>query len=879
MANPEGGGGPLETASGTWGTIEFVTPDFLEPARAAVNAFFSILINILNILLAVLEVLKVFIGAFLDPIIALIEALLDLIRQILNDLRNAGLYIHGDFYVLKGPQFKELRGGFQAYEQRMITRLVDRRDPNRPNISNFSTCIAVFLYVGVDISNVQRLIRLINGILQLFNRKVPGAKLLGQVAGVQAKYGLNGASVLTFGKGLFRPFKKGSGDTPFNAVNLTWAMAPVPGNFITNFAQFAPKGFIVDVSTVRDPLPLFFDRQVNLNRMTVSQAPAKINAAFAIDQADNPIGITGGADQLSVEPILDFNKNSVAGGERVKDGMIRVYTAKSLADQAPIDLTQLKEGTGANAKYYIQRSFFVKAAASFFYPGRGYGTTILFKDMPLDADWELDGNGKVSRGKDVQPTSYYVRVRAVSGSVKELTDYRYDVTFQSLNQPRPVINYVENDIDPSDFGDSSFPLEISFPDEVTEAYLLCVTEALALCVLCRADLDVLLGKDQSVLTYESLPGAQDADDTAIVKNWNSFVPKARKPTGLENPSLVLMPRLTGRRQSAKYFDRAKSNPTSFRRKLRKACINLANQLISDNNPPKSLREAVVNRCQPLLNFTFGGTGAGGESPYVLRPPDAVAGFSILDALNDSSVLYGLALNQASMGMDGDDQISHACWDIYEEQSQGKMLVPGEHFFDNTDLATISNHSSVDFAPILYQREGTNIIFAEYVRNLIPDDVFAAAAFALKVAAGPVQRPQDGGWIAFRLFPQGIPDIDRFFDQLLALLRAIQAALQGLADLINKYIEMLQSRILELQAFLNRINNIIQQLLSLFISIPPTSGLVVVASGTDGVLSSLVNADNKPFDPPETIGGGVVLLAGGLPTIALELFQALFSSSD
>jgi hypothetical protein len=125
----------------------------------------------------------------------------------------------------------------------------------------------------------------------------------------------------------------------------------------------------------------------------------------------------------------------------------------------------------------------------------------------------------------------------------------------------------------------------------------------------------------------------------------------------------------------------------------------------------------------------------------------------------------------------------------------------------------------------------------------------------------------------------LPDIDRFFDQILALLRSIQAAIQGLADLINKYIEMIQSRILELQQFLNRINAIIQQLLNLFISIPPTSGLVVVANGTDGVLSSLTLADNKPFDPPETYGGGVVLLAGGLPTIALELFKALFSSGD
>jgi len=871
VPNPEGG--PLDQVSGSWGTIEFVTPDFLEPVRDAVNTFFSILINILNILLAVLEVLKVFIGAFLDPIIAIIEAILALIQQILNDLRNAGLYIHGDFYIIKGPDFKELRGGFQAYEQRMITRLVDKRDPNRPDISPFSACIAVFLYVGADISNVQRIIRLLQGILQLFNRKPPKMKTVGQVTQVQAKYGLDGASVLTFGKGLFSAVKSG-GQSPFDAVNLTWAMAPVPGNFLTNFAQFAPKGFIIEISTVRDGLPLWFDQQVGLPTLELTQQPGKINGGIMSDPNGDPALLTGGYDQIETTGLINFNQ-AVAKSKIKPDGA-RVYTFKSIASQAPIDLAQLRDND-----YFLQRSFYVPVSASLFYPGRGYGTTILAKDLPFDADWEQDGStGKVKRGPKTKPTSYFVRVRAVSRAINSVEDRAWKVDNTILRQPQPAVAMDNPEVTQGDIGDPSFPVEISFPDANTEAYLQCVTEALALLVLCRADIDVLLGEGDTELFFPPEEGMKDADGNPIPSNWNGFVPKARRATQLETKAQVLMPRLTGRRKSAKYFNRTKVNPAGWRRKLRKACLNLANELIATNNPPASLLKAVVDRCEPLLNFTFGGSA---ENPPVHPPPGEVTGFSIFDALSDSNTLYGLALNQASLGYDGDKQVAQACWNIYENKDR---LFAGSHFFINPNAPDSSSDSSVEFAPVLYSRatSATNSdpyapVFVEYVRNLIPDDVFAAAQFALQVAAGPIQRPQEEGWIAIRLFPQGLPDIDRFFDQLLALLKAIQAAIQGLADLINKYIEMLQSRIIELQAFLNRINAIIQQLLNLFISIPPTSGLVVVANGTDGVLSALVNADNKPFDPPETYGGGVVLLAGGLPTIALELFKALFSSSE
>ena len=59
-------------------------------------------------------------------------------------------------------------------------------------------------------------------------------------------------------------------------------------------------------------------------------------------------------------------------------------------------------------------------------------------------------------------------------------------------------------------------------------------------------------------------------------------------------------------------------------------------------------------------------------------------------------------------------------------------------------------------------------------------------------------------------------------------------------------------------------------------LPSFSGLVTVANGTDGILQDFITADSKPDDSPSDLGAGLVVLAGGLPNILLELLAALFS---
>ena len=878
MANPEQG--PLEQGIvGQWQTVSLAVPDFLEPVRESIDVFFTTLVNILNILVQILEVLKVFATGLLDPVIAIIEQIQRLIEAILNDLRQAGIYIHGDFYVLDGPDFQSLRGGFLQYERRMLNRLSNTRDPNRPDISEFSTCIAVFLYAGTDIRGINRIVQLISSILGLFNRRVPVPRLQNQVYNVQASYGYDGATIFSFNKSFFRDGNPRSGDgvnnpaSPYNAVNLTWEMAPLPGVPFPDIPSSPPAGFLVEFSTQRQGLPLVYERAIEgtTEELTLTNPLAKREAAQLIDEEGNPILLTGGADQVNVVGPVNFNDRiSLATGETLPDAT-RAYAISRLADPAPIPLNLLRQGSN----YYLQRTFFVPALQGVFFSGKQYGATFTFDQMPFSAEFEEGFGGRVQRINDSQrPEQFFVRVRAVTSAIKSNTDWQYridETVLRDRDGPIATIN-ASPTVSYNDRGPSSTVTEVLFPDASTEIWLRLVSEALAILVLARADLAVLQGAEGTPLDFPATSGQTTAGGV-IPTQWGQFSGNARLSTQLENIATFMMPQLVGRRQVRKYFDEAGVDPATFRRKLYINVINTTNRLFSSNTPPLATRQLAVQEAEALQNFRINFTETGFSTSQ-----DPTVGTSLLGLLVSDDPVQGIGVNPSSLGVRAERTQALLSF----QTRRNTVLARSPHFFEATRPGSDIVVGSVDNVPVLYSRQGANIQEIAYIRNLIPDDVYEAAAFVLQLAVGPEVGPVENGWIAFRLFPQGIPTIDRFFDQILSLLRSIQAAVESIAETIRRYIEFLQSRIIELQAFLNRINALIQRLLRFFLSVTPAAGLVVVAPGTQGVINALVTAENKPIElnPAErdSYGGGVVLLAGGIPNIALDIFRSFFQGN-
>jgi hypothetical protein len=879
VANPEQG--PQEQGVlGTWQTVSLEIPDFLEPVRQAVDAFFSFLIQILNILIGLLEVLKVFATGLLDPIIAVIEALRDLIETILNDLRQLGIYIHGDYYSLVGPDFQSLRGGYLGYEGRMVARLTDTGDANRPDISELSSCIAVFLFVQADIRGINRIVQLIRSILRLFNRRYPLPRMMNQVSNVQATYGYDGATIFSFNKGFFKGFDLNRTvdqnlSSPYNAVNLTWEMAPIPGAPWPDRPILPPAGFLVEFSTLEQPIQVVCERPIEgvLETLELTNQPAKVEIVNCKDDDGNPILLHGGVQQLDLRGAIDWNDAVTLFGDRKPDA-VRVYGIKNLSDRAPIQLSDMQEG----GKFYLQRTFFVPFAQNIFFPGRGFGATFQFDDMPFAAEWDLVFGNRLQRKNDNrQPEEFFVRVRAVNRSVKSPTDYSFLVDQTSLrDRDGPVLPMTRApNVDLNDAGPPSFVTKIIFPDASTQLYLRAVAEALAIMALSRSDLPVLIGKDAPV-NFPPVFGVDVLANGLLEPYWGAYEDHARLTTGLEEVAKFLMIQVVGRRYVKKFFGDANASVAKFRRRLFINCINLTNRFLTQNLPPLPARQLAVEIGEDLLNFRV--LFDDGKFFSTVDPAftdTTLEGGTTLELLRSADLLNGVAPNPLALGIPdgrGGDRIAVTVADQ-------TVLPRSPHFFFAAQGESNRGRGSFDMAPVIYSRQGARLNQIAFFRNLVPDTVYAGAQFVLQVAAGPQVRSREQGWIAFRMFPQGLPAIDRFFDQILALLRSIQAAIESIAETILRFIEYLQSRLRELQAFLNRINALIQRLLRFFLSIVPAAGLVVVAPGTNGVTTALLASQKKPISPAnpaaDSYGGGLVLFAGGIPNLALDVFRALF----
>lgn len=860
-ANPEQG--PIEQGPlGTWQTLSLVVPDFLEPVREDLDLFFGFLGDLLNLLSKVLNIAKVFATGLLDPVTAIVQRIRDYITGLLESLRQVGVYLHGDFYLLEGPEFSALRGGFAQYEARMVARLLDPQDPNRPDLNEDTTVAAVFLYVGADIRGIDRIVRLLRAIANLFDRAPATGQIQTRPTNVQATYGFDGATIFSFNPGFFRAFSpRSTGQIldPYNAVNLTWEMST--SSLQRSLAQFPPAGFLVSFSTLPGPLALVCERPIQGSLAGVQYPTTSETREVVpiVDDNGDPILLRGGADFVQYDEALTYN-------QPVNTDTIRVYAVIPSLQGGPIALEELQEG----GRYFLQRTFFVPFLQNMFFPGRRYGATFQFKDMPYHAQWELDvPSDRTKRVKDTQqPETLYVSVRAVTRAVQGAQGFQYvlDQNFardQSRSE-RPSAGLRNPDtVSLLDISAPSDVFTVLFPDTSTQRFLQALSEALAICVLCRIGLPVLRGKS-GVVDFPPTSG-QVLVDGRLDPYWKTYEGHARLETGLEDVAPSILPSLV----AEGYYERS-SLPGQFRKDLLRSCVALTNSLFRRTSPSTPARQYALEKAADLLAFRVDISDMGISTEI----DDNASGRSLMGWLQQEDTTFGLAQNPTSLGI-----VNARASALAARALWGFDLLPRAPHFFSVEASSGRGRGSADNSPLAYYRSGNRIQSAAFVRNLVPDSVYEGAQAVLQVALGPLSRPPERGWIAFRLFPQGLPEVEGFFNRVLGLLQAVQEALDSLAEAITRYIEYLQSKIADLQAILNQLQALLNTLLRFFASIAPTAGLVLTANGTAGVVSGLLNASDKPTEPPnptsDAYGGGVVLVAGGIPNAAITLLLNLF----
>lgn len=823
----------------------------LEPLLAPVNLVIATidgvlqaLLIILNIVQLILNVIKAFLLGLLDPLRALIEAIIAEIRQIIHDLRQLGFYLHGDWNELTTP-YKELRGGYSAYERRMLRRLLDRTDPERPDFSTSSAALAFFAYVSLE--DVTLLIEIIMRLRDFFGAR--NSKRL-------IPFPPPTTPTAAFGSGsvFFLPQGSDFDETP-KSVRLEWKM-PATGQV---FAP-GPAGYIIHVSTIPQGFGVL---------------SARVNAQQARQVKDLPTTLAVGTDPNngSILRLYGGICDLVSGEDKFADVERPSPQANLLYLQASPNspLIPPSKLIGSDPTPIGAASYFFKVPAALKLLGAGQPmtATLAYEDLPKA--FSVSGSGDSLTIETETATVFYVRIRAVTqtwvdnmsadqiGTARSpalipvgkeglhlytiTDDTILKTTGVALKPDPPKVGKVTS----ADHGDASEEAVLAFPSDFGDALI----TALALVFLCRADLTEVIEEDgeqkPTINTY--LPGG--------ASHLEDFAEIVMKDVNLAN-----------------FYNFQKPKP--FGKKVLKKAKRFAMPLLNQP-PPTPVVESLAEHIEALTRFKWSDI----DGDY----PDA----TILEVMKHPSDTAGYGSNPSSMGLGsaepGTRRLrrgkagSTSPWisrdGVFPVTSPVGLLEAENTFYMGMGYS--------DFCPTLFTWQGepgassSNKIAIGFVRKLLIDyndgEILKSAATILQVGTAVGLPDEAGGWWAVRPLYEALAPLDALMVEIEKFLLAILDGLQGIIDKIIAYIESIQARIYQLQALIEMIRSLLK---ALNFELPSVSGLVLVENGTSGIITGLVTSQNKPEDSPIAYGGGVVAIAGGIPSFLLELLALVFS---
>lgn len=842
-----------------WLVVQPSLEPLLKPVNtviATIDGVLEALLIILNIVQMVLNVIKAFLIGLLDPLRAIIEAIIAEIRQIIHDLRQLGLYLHGDWNLCTKP-FKELRGGYAAYERRMLRRLLDRRDPQRPDFSTSSGALAFFAYVSLE--DVTLLIEIIMRLRDFFG-------------------GMNSKKLIPFpppttpepafgssGVGAFLP-QGGDFDSTPSKVRIEWKM-PSSGQVFSP----GPGGYIIHVSTIPDGFAVVSAR-VDAQQ---AQGVENLTTTFAVGTDPNTgavLRLYGGVCDLgSGDPAF-------ANVERDSPQANKLYLqANPNSPLIPPSKLINSGGTPIGAASYFLK---VPAILKLLGAGQPMSATLDLEDLPLG--FSVSGSGDDLTIETEEAQVFYVRVRAVTKNwVDNVSDaatgtprspalipmgpeglHLYHIDDQTILQTTGIALKpaapIANKVTPQDFGDASESAIVAFPSDFTDA----VITAMALVYLCRADLNPQTVNGEGVVapaaarqlnTY--LPGGE-----SLLEDFAEIVMKGMDPTpfyGYQKP---------------KQFQR------KVLKKARAGALPMLNQ-----PPPIAVVESLADEIATLTRFVWSDIDSKFPDKTILQTlkfPGSDAGYGA----NPQVIQLGnpaqsnIRLRQG--GKSGIPWISRE--GVFAENIPGSA---GTLASVSPDTAPFYfGYGTSDNSPVVYRwpngdpgKSRDNELALGFVRKLLIDhedgEVLKAAATILQVASAVTLPDDDGGWLAQRPLMDALAPLDALLVDIEKFLLAILDGLKGIIDKIIAYIEAIQARIYQLQALIEMIRALLK---ALAFELPSVSGLVLVENGTSGLITGLVSSTNKPADSSIAYGGGIVAVAGGLPMFLLELLALMFS---
>lgn len=830
--------------SGSWGgvKIQLTSPD-VDKAVAAVGSVLDLINAALDVGLAILRIVKTFTVPTLDPLQALLNAIIVLCQNLLHDFRSIGLYAHfGDLKLLQSTSSKNgIVGGYNAYEQRMISRLQDRRDLKRPDFEN-SAVLALFLYASVDVSaitgladptRIQSLTKFIRsfarllgmvGILETRNNTLPTAVSLQStfplVPQRNPTTGTQQSAALQLAVALSQTMGRSS-------VIISWNIASVP---VTNDPSppIPPGGFIVEISCFPDGLYVGWMAPAQPSTGGPSGSGSttggqSFTTGFYKDGATgDPIKVFGGIDSINVPTAIRWSNSIDSSGNPIA-GATPVYFFRDPSVPEVLPLPIQKSGT----TYYNQKRFFISKAKILEQAlvGGTYTLTLNRGDLPLYCPVKPDGT--IDTSTATQPDVFYVRITSTTNDVTSDNFNNLSWNVVPRRQPADEQLSLSTGFDYDVIGGPSSILRVNMPSQQMDNYGLALQIALAIGFLSRSDI-----VPQNPLTSDTTTSSTTIDQT-----------------GLETLIRVLMP--VEIRNPQDYFSLRYVSPDSFANDIYSKIIDLSNQVVAamGNLSPTSI--ATLNSSiNTLVNWKWSDSTVSGATGNV--------------GINQT-IMESLTLPKQNPGASA---IARNYFSINGYWGPTANDPPSSYLLNlvNSSVLTVEN------GPIVVDYTGHK---AWYARDLIPANVYNAAKSVLRLTSNVTQST--GGWTAWRPFAgtSTLATGPRVIQQIMGAMNTAAASVHGAEDAINQTISFLEQRINDIQELIKKIDEYLQ--LPYQISFPDLLALPLVVDSTNEIVSGLSTAQNKPQDGPGAYAAGIVLIAGGVPSPLFDLILLLIQT--
>lgn len=786
----------------------------IEPILTPVISVIDATIQILNLTQSILNIIKAFLIGVLDPLRPLVEAIIAEIQALISDLRQAGFYLHGDWNLFDwNTYYSDLLGGYEEYQNRMLGRLLDGSDPSRPNFSPQSATLGLFLYATSG--DVGLLIEIIKQIVDFFGQK----DLMGNSSPFPPPQNpkVLFSSTNWIGKPIF--VESGKLTERPEKISVTWTYPSGGGVPFLNGP--APKSYIIHVSTIPDGFNVIA-MQPKDDTSKETESLQVITGAVVDPITNGPLVVYGGLSDLDAF-------------ENKEDPRAPKLYLSTNPNEPLIDASLLEQNGEKifGKSFVVGTGFFNKLAA-----GSPITALIEVSELPKTADI-VNVGGKAQLENIRESDVYYIRVRGCTfeSSAGLKSPIENDFPIYTINESDvrkaragaiyPIVNT------PASYTKASSSVEAKLPTEKALSYQKAVQTAIAILLLSRAN----FSKKPEEVTFAKGTYQEGGE------------------TGLESIGRPLL-------QTYNIGDSLykSNNPTNFRNAILKLSEEIQSSLQNISSPPDSVIDSIEESIQVLLTTTL-------PDRFFDEP------LTILEALENSTKSLGIGANPLCRG-----QSKKVIKQVYlTSYKSGPQRLPC--FYVSRTLPTytswVMGSGSGDYSPIMYNDQDTSIS-PIFIRNWLVEQNEGELLNAAKTLLGVAnvrKNPKDGGWLAVRLLPQFAPGAEEILDKLEAFLEGILDSLESIADKIIAIIESIQARIYQLQAILEYIKALLESLTSA--SLPGIAGLVLVENGTAGLAGALISSGNKPISSPTDYSAGVVVVAGGLPSILLDLLYAIF----